>query len=72
MHMNIGIGLVDVAVQAKILGNKLCILTKILILMDYFLKYQRSTFNLENNKSMCQRYFPIQLTTGSICCENIF
>ena len=72
MHMDTGIGLVDFAVQAKIMGNTLCILAKTLILMDYFLKYQRSTFNLENNKSLCQGYFPIQLTTGSICCENIF
>ena len=37
MHIDIGIGLVDVAVQAKILGNTLCILAKTLILMDYFL-----------------------------------
>ena len=53
MHMEIWNGLADVAIQPKILGNKLGIVKKILILRDYFLICQRSTFNLENHKSVC-------------------
>ena len=64
--------LADVAIQPKIFGNKLVILTKILILRDYFLICQRSTFNLENNKSLCEGYFPIQLVTESTCSKIIF
>lgn len=72
MHIEIYIGLVVVAAQAKILGNRLHILTTIFILMDYFIICQRSTFKLENNKSMCQGYFPVELVTGSTWSEIIF
>ena len=34
----------------KILGNRLGILTLVLIAMNYFFRCQKSTFNLENNK----------------------
>ena len=72
MYIGICIGLVDVAVKAKIPGNTLGTLTKILILMDYSLICEGSSFNFENNKSMSQGYFPIQLVTGFTCPETIF
>ena len=44
------IGLVDVVLSAKMFGNRLSILTTVLIVIDYFFRCQKSTFNLENNK----------------------
>ena len=43
-------GEVDVALWSEILSNKVGILISVLIAMNYFSRYQKSTFNLENNK----------------------
>ena len=51
------IGLVDLVLQHKILGNRVCILTSVVIAMDYFFKCQKSTLNFENNISTCQGIF---------------
>ena len=53
--IQICIGLVvDVLLWPKILGNRVNILTLVLNVMDNFFRSQKSTFNLENNKCICQ------------------
>ena len=54
------IGLVDSVLRTKILGNRLGILTYILITMDYYFfvfVFQRSTFNLEKTKAFVKENF---------------
>ena len=74
--IQIFIGFVDAILRSKILGNRLGILTQILIAMDYFFffMFQIITFNLEKNKSICKGKFlihPIQVT-GSTYCGIVF
>ena len=57
MSIQICIGLTDAVLLPKILGNRLGILTSVLIAMDYFFRCQKSTFNLQNNKCICQGNF---------------
>ena len=62
MNTNVHIdytSLVDVALWPKILGNRLGLLTSIVIGMDYFFRCQKRIFNLENNKSMPRKLFCI-------------
>ena len=64
------IGLADVVlwpIKAKktYFDNKEGIFTSVLIVIDYFFGYQRSTFNLENNKCICQGSFFVYNVTGS-------
>ena len=69
--IQICIGLVDVV--PKILGSRLCILTSVLIAIDYFFRCQRSTVNLENKKYICQgMFFCLPLITGSTYSRIIF
>ena len=44
------IGLLDIILWAI----EFSILTSVLIAMNYLFRYQKSTFNLENNKCICQ------------------
>ena len=49
--------LVDVVLWPKILCNKVGVLTSVFKATDYFFGCQKSTFNLENNKCICQGNF---------------
>ena len=54
LSIEIWIGLINVALLPKIFGSRLDILTSALIAMDYFSRCQKSIFNLENNKRICE------------------
>ena len=56
----------------QILGNRLGILTSVLLAMVHFFRCQKSVFNLENNKLLCQGNFFIYHVTGSIYSRIIF
>ena len=70
--MQICTGFVVAALRPNIVRNRLGI-TRILIAMNYYIffyLFQRSTFNLEKNKSICWRTFfvqPIQVTWSTYC-----
>ena len=66
------ISLAEVVLSSKILGNRVGILTSVLIAMDYFFRFQKSTFNLENNKCICQGNFFVYHVTGSTYSGIIF
>ena len=43
-----------------------------MIVMDYFFRCQKSSFNVENNKCLCQRNSFLYRVTGSTCSRVIF
>ena len=62
----------DVILWSKILDNRLGILTLVLMAMDYFFRCQKSAFNLENSKCICQINFFVYHVTGSTYSTIIF
>ena len=58
-------GLVGVVLWLKIIGNRLGILTSVLIANDYFSRCQKSTFNLENNTRMSMKLFVYHVTVST-------
>ena len=66
------IGFVDVVLWPKILGNRLGLLTSVLIAMDHFFRCQESTSNFENKKFICQGNFFVYDITRSTCSRIIF
>ena len=67
--MQICAGLANVVLWPEILGNRVGILTSVLIAMDYFFRRQKSTFNLENN---IKQIFFVYHVTGSTYSRIIF
>ena len=60
------IGLVEVVPWPKIFGSRVGILTSVLVAIDFFLGVRKvATFNLENNKCICQGNFLVYHVTGS-------
>ena len=56
----------------QILGIRLGILTLVLIVMDFFFRCQKSSFDLENNKCICQGKYFLYHVTGSTYSRIIF
>ena len=54
------------------LGNRLGILTSVLLAMVQFFRCQKSVFNLENNKLLCQGNFFVYHVTGPFTLELFF
>ena len=63
--IQICIGLVDVVLWPKIVSSRVRNLTSVLMVMVYFFRCQKSAFNLENNKCICQGNFFVYHVTGS-------
>ena len=70
--IQICIGLVDVLLWLKILGNRIGLLTSVLIAMDYFFRSHKSTFNLENKKCICQENLFVYHVSGFTYSRIIF
>ena len=66
-RLYICIGPVGDLLWPKTFGNRLGIFTSVLIAMEYFVRRQKSTFNLENKKCICQGNFFVSHVIRSTC-----